>query len=488
MNMDGNERERTLTGRLCERRVSREISGDFTVPDSQPEVRRVLAVTERVLPPAKYVGASAVECNGTVDYRVLYLGIDGELWGACFSSEYELEAPIEESGADMSGGVTSAVSVCCEGSSARLSVGRRLNIKSRLCADVRAYGETDSGPSDMGGGEETQLRYMRRKCGRITSGSSDTVEVTEEISGLYADSRVISAEGFAHVSDLRKGTDQLSASGEVTLKLLVCREGQRAETLIKKIPFDGTVDFGEPIGGADLRAECAVTDISVNVGEGSALCTLSVVISAVAAENREASYVSDAYDLKRECECEMTQLRVPTVALCSSGNFSQSERIALSDTEIPDGAHLVDMWGRVTFDGCVYGGRYELTGKSLYTLLWEKDGEYGTADVELPVRFGMEGEAVSEPSHFVSAHIISCRGRIDGELLRIDAEIGVGADVVGSEGVSLVGELRLGEPLDTEKNRMVVYYPAPEETSWDVAKKYHVPADSLSEEKNYYLF
>ena len=488
MNMDGNERERTLTGRLCERRVSREISGDFVIPDSQPEARRVLAVTERVLPPAKYVGASSVECNGTVDYRVLYLGVDGELWGACFSSEYELEAPIEEGEADISGGTSSLVSIRCDGSTARLNAGRRLNLKSRLFADIRAYGEIDSGLSYKDGDETVQMRYQRTKCGRLVSGSSDAIELSEEVSGLYADSRVISAESLAYVNDLRKGSDQLVASGEVTVKLLVCREGQRAETLTKKIPFEGTVEFGEPIGGADCRAECAVTDLAVNVGEGSALCTLSAVITAVAAENADVSYVSDAYALDRECECERVEALSPTVALCSSGNFSQSERIALSDTEIPEGARLVDMWGRVSFDGCEYNGRYELSGKSRYAFLWEKEGDYGVAELELPVRYIAEGDAVTEPVPFVSADIISCRGRIDGELVRIDAEIGVSADVVGSESVSFVGDLRFGEPLDKEKNRMVVYYPTPDETPWDVAKKYHVPADSLAEEKNYYLF
>ena len=85
MNVDRDERDMAerLFGMLCDRTVGCEVSGDFTLPDGQPEIRRLLAVNERVLPPAKYVSSSGVECNGTVDYSVLYVGTDGGLLVSC---------------------------------------------------------------------------------------------------------------------------------------------------------------------------------------------------------------------------------------------------------------------------------------------------------------------------------------------------------------------------------------------------------------------
>ena len=64
---------------LCDRTVNTEINGEYTLPDYQPEIRRLLNVGLTVLPPAKYVGAGGVELNGTVEYRVLYVGGDGGL-------------------------------------------------------------------------------------------------------------------------------------------------------------------------------------------------------------------------------------------------------------------------------------------------------------------------------------------------------------------------------------------------------------------------
>ena len=105
MNMERDVRAQSaaLNRKLCEKKVVKEISSDFLIPDDKPEARRILAVSERLLPPAKYLGASAVECNGLIDYRVIYLGVDGGLWGVCFSSEYELEAPLDTSSSSVSG-------------------------------------------------------------------------------------------------------------------------------------------------------------------------------------------------------------------------------------------------------------------------------------------------------------------------------------------------------------------------------------------------
>lgn len=491
MNMERNARADggSLTGRLCEKKVTREISADFVIPESQPEARRILAVTERLLPPAKYVGSSTLECNGVIDYRVLYLGVDGELWGVCFSSEYELEAPMDQHQADISGGVDTMIMTVCEGSSARVSSGRRLNIRSRLSSDIWAYGEISN---EVGGGEleedTVERRFSSVECASFGGATSEVIDLSDEISGFFPDSRVISADATAYVGDIRRGEDSLVATGEVCLKLLVCREGQRAEPMIKKIPFEGVVELMRPVGNASCRVDCSVTDLAINVGEGKADASVSVVLCADMAENLEISYVADAYSLERESTCHRSELGLPVSALCTRGNFSQSERRPLSEVSIPDGARLVEVFPRVIFDGCQYNGRYEITGRSNYLILWEKDGEYGTAEIEFPVRYEAEGREVDSPVSAVRGEVISCRGRIDGELLCIDSEICANVSVVGNECAELVRDITLGEPYAREKNRMVIYYPADGETPWDVAKRYHVRADSLAEEKNYYMF
>lgn len=58
---------------LCERSVSVEISNDFTLPDYQQEIRRVLCIEAEPQPPSSYAGDSSAEFNGTVDIRLTYI-------------------------------------------------------------------------------------------------------------------------------------------------------------------------------------------------------------------------------------------------------------------------------------------------------------------------------------------------------------------------------------------------------------------------------
>ena len=491
MNMEQNVRGEavSLKSRLCEKRVMREISSDYLIPDTQPEARRILVLTERLLPPAKYVGASGVECNGVVDYRIVYLGADGGLWGVCFSSEYELEAPMDIRCADSMGDASATVKVFCEGSTARVSAGRRLYVKSRIGADVSCYGAVGelTGAADC---EEDGIERLVSSvsCADFLCASSDVLELSDEIGGFSQESRVISADASAYVSDVRRGEDSLLATGDVTVKLLVCRDGNTVDSVTRKIPFEGVVELERAVGGASFTVGCSVTDIAVNLSEGKAGLSVSAILTAYTAENIEMPYLADAYSVERVCECERSEHILPVCGVLSSGNFSQSERLPLSETDIPEGARFIEIFPKVIFDRCEYSGRYELTGKGRYLILWEKDGEYGVSEIEFPVRYETDGKEVSAPVYSYGGGVISCRCRIDGELLCIDSELSAELCAVGSERVEAVSDITLGEELIREKNRMVVYFPAESETPWEVAKKYHVRADSLSAEKNYYMF
>ena len=89
---------RRMTVALCDRTVSMEISGEYTLPEYQVPIRRILGARPTVLPPAKYVSGAGVELNGTVELQVLYVGTDGALYTAPLSAEYSVSVPLEQMG------------------------------------------------------------------------------------------------------------------------------------------------------------------------------------------------------------------------------------------------------------------------------------------------------------------------------------------------------------------------------------------------------
>ena len=85
---------------ICDRQTVTELSSDFSLPDYQPQIKRLLRVSATVSPPDHYVGSGRAELSGTVDYSILYSGNDGALYCATERADYQLSVPVEM-GADI---------------------------------------------------------------------------------------------------------------------------------------------------------------------------------------------------------------------------------------------------------------------------------------------------------------------------------------------------------------------------------------------------
>ena len=96
---------------VCDKVSTKETSFDFTLPDYQPEIKRLLRIGAEVISPQCSFGMSDCEIYGTVDYYVIYLGSDNQMYCAPLSAEYRINVPIED---DMGLSYDGDVFVGCE--------------------------------------------------------------------------------------------------------------------------------------------------------------------------------------------------------------------------------------------------------------------------------------------------------------------------------------------------------------------------------------
>ena len=78
---------RTFTEDLFGDAVFCDISEEFTLPEYEPEIKKILRVTARVLPAGKYVGGGRAEFAGSVVYGLIYRGTEGETGCVSLSSD-----------------------------------------------------------------------------------------------------------------------------------------------------------------------------------------------------------------------------------------------------------------------------------------------------------------------------------------------------------------------------------------------------------------
>jgi len=477
-----NERENGFfTVGLCERSLGTELCTDFTLADYQSEIRRVLNVSAVPLPPAKYVGADAVEFNGIVDYQLLYVGGDGGVYSAPLSGEYSFSVPYDR-GECEAGNVSVLCTVVSESVSARVSAPRRLSIRCRLRPTVRIYGKRMAETAIMSEVDPTSVYTQDLSCDSLVcdSGVSDTITLNTSVSLSGDDVRVVSADTKIIIDNSEYSQDGMMCRGRVMLKLLcVCESNGEYSVLTKEIPFDGglEVSLGTPDGLCRVRG--VLSEMSVNVNDATAECSMGILLEAVAEKNDEVVYTSDIYSTKNECECRVADISTRRVIACQNANLTFSERVSLSSVGIPEDAVLIDTIGTVCFEKCetvdtkqVFGGNAD------FTVIYKKDGEVYASAVKLPVRYEMQ-TGDTAVSFECTCEATDIRAKIDQGELRIDAELIMSADCMGESRAEMIDNARFGETVQRADSELIVCYPSAEDTLWSVAKRYKVAPEAI---------
>ena len=94
--------------------------GEYSLPDYNGDVKRVLAVKSKVHPSGKFVGEDSVEISGTVAYEVVYLDSENNITHADFTTDYDAAVKIN-SETYVDSDVTTSVAGCNLDSSDRES-------------------------------------------------------------------------------------------------------------------------------------------------------------------------------------------------------------------------------------------------------------------------------------------------------------------------------------------------------------------------------
>ena len=469
---------------VCNRVINCDVSEDINLPEGLPDVRRVLAVKENILSPAKFIGAKSVDVSGAVDYTVVYLGADGNIYSAPFSSEYSFSLPLENVDANES--VSVVCSLCPESSSVRISTPRRLQLRAGIRASALCFGRGTMGEDIDGSCDESAIQRLdlNGDCAFFDCESSDIVTLSDEYL-LSEGDRIIYSDADVFINDVRIDGEVVRASGEAIIKLLL-QNGDNIEAVTRRLPFDAETDLDElDIGEGDLlcRAYGSVNELDVSVSEGRAHIDVGIVLEVCMAQNRPINYTRDIYSTKQTCKAEYKKCSLPTVILNKNVNITQSERMSASDVDFPAGAEILDVWGRAYCeDATLENKRYVLRGNVKYKMLCRCDGEISVRDCDLPFKYEGELGELDVAGVCADVKVMGARVRCDGENLLVEGELAISASAYGLSEIDALSKAVFGEAVSQSKNQFVVCFKSADESSFELAKRYLVPCDKISEE------
>jgi len=471
---------------LCDKQEIGEVSAEVSLPDYRPEVKRLVRVNATVTPPARYVGATSTELSGTVDFCILYTGNDGALYSTTHTSEYRIALPVDlPSDALLGDGLVCDADVLPEPCPARVLAPRKLSIKCRLRARMRIYGMRQIENGDLTAGIAAEKLYGSCNTSELFSGVGEPLLLHDEIvcDTQSEDMRVVCADGQVFVLEATAGSGCVNCRGEVALKLLCAHDatGLPPSQLMRRIPFDGSVE----VDGCEVNCAASAfgicTDVSVSVEDGRILCDLSLVLQTRAQRDRNLTYVRDAYALDSVSDGKTDFLKLPQSRSCVCANFSLGQTLTAEEAGLRQGATVVDaLLIPLSTELAQDNGRDILTGRCrIHLTLCDDAGEISSQEIEVPFRY--EAEATETPFADSLVHVspISCRARADGERLGIDAELAVSLMTRTETPIQYLSACTVGEKCQKAEGEYTICFPAPSDTLWSVAKRYHKPLAHL---------
>lgn len=478
---------------ICDKTINTELSNDYTLPDYQAEIRKVLRVGVSVLPPTRYISGNSAELGGVVDYDLVYVGADGGIYSAPLSAEYSFTAPLDlSSDFDLGEGVVTVCKISDDTATARVSAPRRLSIKCRLQAHLKAYGVMVTDEACSGEVAPQSIERLSESCALTypIALTGDMLELEAQLPIAHDTMRIAGARGTAVVNECTMGDGYLDYKGELLLSLLVCQDDntQAAEIMQKKLPFSDRIESEEISSDCRSQAKMHVSDININVGETEILCTVNLIPELTAHKNTEISYTRDLYSTERESAVSYERYTLPHLIASEERSFSQSERIPLSETSISHGSRVVDMSCKPYVEKAERDrGHHVISGNAKYSMILECDGEYSSYDLSLPFKYECTTPDCEVAEYSTELQVLSTLGRIDGGNLCIDTEISLCTLLMGERAITTVSEASFGEEIRRTSSDIIICYPAPDDTAWSVAKRYAVPTSKISSMSNYVL-
>ncbi len=467
---------------ICDRAAAGEMNMEYSMPDYKPEIKRLLRVSVTLMPPAAYAGAGNAELSGTARFDILYAAPDGMLYSDCVSDTYDLSVPLDkDTVVDMNDEITILPSLRPETVVCRVLAPRKLNIRLRYGAKVRAYGchTVEEELHGMASG-------IQRLTGEVMSGAFARSEVhrfdlSEAIPAEGEGVRVVAADVQMCVTDVEVSGGMVGCRGSAAVKLLLCNdEGNDAPyTVTRKIPFSEKLSGEGFSDGMACVANAACEEIHTEIEDGKVLCDIVGHIEAIGGENRATAYTKDIFSTDNLSHETYQAVEYPTMMGTFGGNFTQSLYEPVEGYGISPDATVVDLTVRPQADSVAYErGKWALTGDSTVNLLLKNGDEYTTQELSMPFRYEFDGAEGEARAAIADVHMISGKARVDGGRLGLDCEMGVSLLLCGADDVQMLREATFEEPTEGY-GECVVCFPREGETLWNIAKKYHVAPDAL---------
>ncbi|MBR2343150.1 MAG: hypothetical protein IKA64_02745 [Clostridia bacterium] len=495
------ERRTEFVRERVQRSVFSESTGEYALPDYNTDIKKILLTEAEALPSGAFPDGDALECAGVILYKMVYLDAENNITHLEFTTDYDFA--VRCNGERY---IDSSVSTRVANFAIRLMGPRKIVAKATLESDVHINEqdaiEIQGDAADGAALEERSVSVGVREARIFTMPEREYAEELCRIVGAISDEvDVLYICGEACDVELCTGENGRALRGSILVRALVGVRGSEPCLYERYIQINEAVDDAWELddGRTDIVTVISSLVPSVNAEEDGVSITVSAIVEHRLRGSlcRELSLLCDCYRTDRGVRNEYSDFSYTT--LVDTGKSSEKYEMRLAkDTSGYEGvrevlccrAHVRSESASTDGRGVKISGEIRFSGVACEVL---ENGETVFVPVRLDLPFEQNVNINCQICDNMRIESRTTVGRaditVDASTLSLTAELSAFVSVLSDERVRRVSASELtDEEYVSSPSRVVVYFPTPEDTLFEVARRYHTTptrvasVNSLTEE------
>ena len=468
--------------------------GDYSLPDYNGDVKKVLAVKTKVFPTGKFVGDDLLEFSGSIGYDVVYLDSENTVTHAEFTTDYDGALRIN-SETYVDSDIATSVSSC----NLRLVGPRKLSVKAMLDNDVRI---TESKIYDIPGDAfvdmdpEVSTSTVKVLSHHFVRGEAK--EYNEEIlsiDGAISDEVEVLLVDAEFIADsVEKVDDKINVKGCYKTLLLYRNSDSAPQVVTKEISVDETLDVDGTMSIDSLQSRVEITSLKSRVEPTENGVSLVVSFSSLpviyGVKNSDLEIVLDAYLKEYGTDNEYSEFTY-TEHICTESSEDKFEaRVPLSDLGVEEISDIIWCEGAPRVENCDFEGKnVKIAGEIKFSAIACQVNEDG-AMLYCPIKMSVPFEQnvnincqIHENMHTnCHTNCLDCKMEVDSNHVLTSCVLSTNVSVNSQKKQRCLGSSYLtDEEYSRDESVVTVYYPDRSESLFDIAKKFHTSVSSIAE-------
>lgn len=471
---------------------------EYLIPDTHPDVEKILSVDVRKTIVNKEMQADRVFIEAEVEYSIMYLSNEEEKEVNNIVYKEKFSNFVDMMGAEHR--MLCDASCELEHINSNIINERKISIEAYFRTNCKVYAqESFEFVKDLQGGEALEIRkkpdrfekIIANKVSEMTGKSS----VKASIDKPQID-KILKYDCMLHKNDAKLSEDKIQHSCLAKVSILYkCQETKELVMLEDDIFISKEEEIVGISNDMNAIVKNSIKSINIKVeqddlGENRTIVIeVSVENATVITKIEEIEVIDDAYSPKKNIEITKEKVKMNSLLGEGSNEIIVKDNLYL-DSDDAEPVYIMNIKGEViAVDSKIVNGNVMIEGILKAEIIYKSNNEkLCLGKVEGEIAFNTNIEVAKAEENMLcnlKVNLENIQGNIEANTIAVKAIVDLKAKVYYSEEKEYVKHVAENEEDKIVKNAsIIIYIVQPGDSMWDLAKKYKTSIDDICKINN----